>query len=107
MMASIERVRVACLDQIDPGRGTPIRVGGHNVALFIVEQRLLAVEDWCLCCGRSLASGLLGGTLVKCAGCGWQYDLVTGGVTGVPALRIDTFGVKVVGSDVLLELHTE
>jgi nitrite reductase/ring-hydroxylating ferredoxin subunit len=44
-----------------------------------------------------LAAGKRGGTKVTCPDCEWQYDLVTGEVSGVPALRTPTFEVKLVG----------
>ena len=70
-------VRIASLDQLAPGQGVAVAV----------------------------ANGTLRGATVACAGCGWEYDVRTGAVRGVPALRIDTFEVTVVESVVMLAVE--
>jgi nitrite reductase/ring-hydroxylating ferredoxin subunit len=47
----------------------------------------------------------LRGANVACSGCDWEYDVRTGAVSGVPALRIDTFEVTVVDSVVMLAVE--
>ena len=95
-------VKVARLDQILPGRGTAVQLEGHPVALFNVDGHVHAMDDTCARCGASLASGTLAGTDLRCPECGWNYDVDTGCVAGVPGLRIDTFAASVKDSDVLL-----
>ena len=98
-------VRIARLDQLASGRGVAFAVAGDAVALFRVGGQTLAIDDACARCGSSLASGTLRGATVACAGCGWEYDVRTGAVSGVPALRIDTFEVTVVDSVVMLAVE--
>jgi nitrite reductase/ring-hydroxylating ferredoxin subunit len=93
---------VARLDQTTPGTGTVVTVAGSAVALFNVEGRLFAVDDSCVRCGSSLASGTLHGVAVACPGCDWSYDVTSGCVNGVPALCIDTFEVRVEDSRVMV-----
>ena len=98
-------VRIARLDQLAPGRGVAVAVAGDAIALFRVDGQTFAIDDACARCGSSLANGTLRGMTVACAGCGWEYDLRSGAVSGVPALRIDTFDVIVVDSDVMLAVE--
>jgi nitrite reductase/ring-hydroxylating ferredoxin subunit len=72
------------------------------VALFDVNGRLYAVEDACMRCGSSIAAGLLAGAEITCNGCSWRYDVTTGCVKGVPALRVNVFEVKTVGARVMV-----
>jgi 3-phenylpropionate/trans-cinnamate dioxygenase ferredoxin subunit len=95
-------VETAHLDQVAGGRGTVVTVGDCAVALFNVDGRMFAVEDTCVRCGSSLASGTLHGDEVTCPGCDWRYDVTTGCVMGVPALCIDTFKVEIVDSTVMV-----
>ncbi len=95
-------IGVASLDQIPPGSIVPVRMAGVGVALFNVGGRVYAVDDCCVRCGSSLAQGTLRGAEIGCSKCGWHYDVVTGRVSGIPALFADTFEVRIDGSRILL-----
>jgi nitrite reductase/ring-hydroxylating ferredoxin subunit len=94
-------VDVARLDQIPVGVGSVFTIAENRVALFLVDGFVFAVDDSCIRCGSSLAAGNLYRTRVTC-GCGWQYDVATGCLNGIPALRIDTFEVRVLDSHVMV-----
>jgi len=81
---------------------TVVRVADNAIAVFNVDGGLFAIDDSCLRCGASLASGAFRGRQVICSRCDWQYDVITGCVHGVPRLRIDRFEVKIVNSQVLV-----
>ncbi|CAG0976581.1 nitrite reductase (NADH) small subunit [Gammaproteobacteria bacterium] len=98
-------VRIARLDQLAAGRGVAFAVAGDAIALFRVDGQTFAIADACARCGTSLARGTLRGANVACSGCDWEYDVRTGAVSGVPALRIDTFEVTVVDSVVMLAVE--
>ena len=98
-------VRIARLDQLAPGQGVAVAVAGDAIALFRIDGQTFAIDDACARCGSSLANGTLRGATVACAGCGREYDVRTGAVSGVPALRIDTFDVTVVESVVMLAVE--
>jgi nitrite reductase/ring-hydroxylating ferredoxin subunit len=89
--------------RIMPGTGVRIAIAEHfAVALFEVGDRVCAIDDLCVRCGKSLAQGTLRGTIVSCCGCDWRYDITNGRVNDIPALRIDTFETKVVDSRILI-----
>ena len=88
-------VEVASIEHVIPGTGALVRVSATDVALFNVNNRIFAMDDVCIRCAASLAAGALHATLIRCAGCGWQFDVVTGCVDGVPALRAQTFDVRI------------
>ncbi|HWS12919.1 MAG TPA: Rieske 2Fe-2S domain-containing protein [Rhodocyclaceae bacterium] len=71
-----------------------IETAGGPIALFDVAGVVHAIEDGCLRCGSSLATGAVEGTMVVCRTCGWRYDLASGGVVGLPALRLSTYAVR-------------
>ena len=95
-------VEVAQVDHIETGAPIVVNVRETSVAVFKVAGRLYALDDCCVRCGSSIAAGRLCGSEVTCSGCDWRYDVTTGRVDGVSALRIDTFAVKTVGESVML-----
>ena len=77
-------------------------VNGTVVAVFNVEGRVFALEDFCIGCGSSLAAGEVSGVLVSCSRCHWQFDVKTGCVNGIPSLRIDTFRAEIVDGHIIV-----
>ena len=90
------------LDRLAPGKGVAVTIGNNTVALFKVDGVIHAIEAWCVHCGTSLAEGVVEGTIVSCDGCNWRYDVTTGAVIGIPALRLHAFNVKVVGGQLII-----
>ena len=90
------------LDRLAPGKGAAVTTGNNTVALFKVDGAIYAIEAWCLRCGACLAEGNLEGLTVACRGCDWRFDVTTGAVAGVPALRLQTFDVKIVGDEIIV-----
>ena len=79
----------------------PLRVDGASgpIALFEVRGTVYAIEDGCLRCGSSLVAGTLDGVVVTCVACGWRYDVSSGCMVGLQALRLATFPVRGSGAD--------
>lgn len=51
-----------------------------------------------------LAQGALHGTQVVCPWHAWEFDCVTGRHDYNPAIRLETFAVRVEGDDVVIEI---
>lgn len=77
-----------------PGARLLLETASGPIAIFEVGGRVCAVEDGCLRCGASLTTGTLAGTVVTCSVCGWQYDVASGGLVGLSALRLPTCKVR-------------
>ena len=96
---------IARLDQIAPGTAIAlVTATGSVVALFNVAGHIFTLDDSCIRCGSSLAAGSLRGAEIGCSGCDWQYDVTTGCVNGIPALRIDTFETKIVDARIIVAM---
>jgi nitrite reductase/ring-hydroxylating ferredoxin subunit len=72
------------------------------VALFAIAEALFAIDDPCVRCGTSLAAGTVQRTIVTCAGCGWRYDIPTGQVKNVPAMRVHVYDLSIVEGRVMV-----
>jgi len=92
-------VSVARVNDIPPGEGRTVQVGGKNIALFNVEGTFYAVDDTCLHRGGPLGEGELTGHLVTCPWHGWKYDVRTGISITNPAAKVNCYETKVEGED--------
>ena len=95
-------VEVGPADMLTPGTPIWFTIDDTAVAVCKIDGQIFAIDDFCIRCGSSLATGTLVDRAVRCSSCDWQYDVATGCVKGVPALRTETFAVKVVDARVLI-----
>jgi naphthalene 1,2-dioxygenase ferredoxin component len=95
-------VDVARLPDIPIGAGLAVEISRNRVALFHIDGEVFATDNTCIRCSAELAAGTVDGHDVECAQCGWRYDVVTGSTRGVPKLRLETFGVRMSGTTVML-----
>ena len=98
-----EFVRVARLSEIPPGSMKRVDVAGHAVALANIDGHVYAFEDTCTHEESSLSEGALFGEVVTCAKHGARFNVKTGRVLALPAVRsLAVYPVRVEGDDVLV-----
>ena len=71
-------VAVCKAEELEPGKGMVVNVGGTAVALFNVEGTFHAIDNTCLHRQGPLGEGELEENIVTCPWHGWQYDVATG-----------------------------
>ena len=94
---------VTPLNDLVPGSAIRLAFAKGSIAVFTIGDQRFAVDDRCVRCGQSLATGEIFGTTVRCAGCSWRYELATGNVVGIPGLRIETFETRVEKSQLFIK----
>ena len=99
-----EFVEVMRLEELPPGKGTTVTVGGKDVALFNVDGTIYAMEDSCLHQGLSLGTSKLEGKVVNCRGHGWRYDVTTGCTLHVKDYGVATYPVKLVEGKIMVSV---
>ena len=98
-------VKVAKTDEIVPGQGKMIEVGGKKIALFNVEGSFHAIDDTCTHRGGPLSEGSLVGNEVTCPFHGARFDVTTGAVLGPPAPQgVARYNVRVESGDIEVEV---
>jgi 3-phenylpropionate/trans-cinnamate dioxygenase ferredoxin subunit len=96
-------VRVARVDDLPPGSVTRVDVAGHAVALANVDGQFYAVDDTCTHEEASLSDGGIVGEIVVCPKHGSRFNVKTGRVLSLPAVRsVAVYPVRVEGGDVLV-----
>ena len=88
--------RVARCEELAVSQGLRVQTPGADLAVFCVDGRPVAIDDACLRCCASVASGTVNGaSRVVCCNCAWEYDVFTGAFSAVPKLRLDVYKVKI------------
>jgi nitrite reductase/ring-hydroxylating ferredoxin subunit len=100
-----EYLKAATVEEVPPGTAREVAVGGKPVALYNVGGAFYATSNICLHRGGPLGQGMLDGAVVMCPWHAWTWDVTTGENAANPALRIETYPVKVEGGLVLVKVE--
>lgn len=98
-------VRITEVENIPLREGRAVRVAGHDIAIFNLGDRFLAVENKCPHRGGPLADGIVSGSTVVCPLHAWKVDLLCGEVVNrQDAQCVRTFPIRVDRGVVSLEI---
>ena len=98
-------VKIAKSDDIQPGQGKMVEVGGKKIALFNVDGGFYAIDDTCTHRGGPLSDGELNGKEVTCPWHGATFDVTTGQVLRPPAPKeVSGYNIRVEGGDIEVEI---
>ncbi len=99
-------VRLTNCENIPLREGRLVEIDGHQLAIFNLGDRCLAVENRCPHRGGPLADGIVAGHAVVCPLHAWKYDLETGKVMNHPESQacVATFRTRVEDGAVVVEL---
>jgi 3-phenylpropionate/trans-cinnamate dioxygenase ferredoxin subunit len=96
-------VRVCRVEALPPGSVTRVEVDGHVVALANVDGQFYAIDDTCTHEDASLSEGGLVGEIVVCPKHGSRFNVKTGRVLSLPAVRsVAVYPVRVEGDEVMV-----
>jgi nitrite reductase (NADH) small subunit len=71
-------IKVAELKELKRRRKTVVIVEGREIALFLVGEKVYALQNICIHQERMLSKGTIFNGKVICPGHQWAYDLETG-----------------------------
>lgn len=109
MSGATRWVRITECSNIPLREGRAVRAGGHEIALFNLGERFLAIESRCPHKGGPLSDGIVSGHAVVCPLHAWRADLQTGAVLNSGSARscLKTFPTRIDAGVVMLELPVE
>jgi len=98
-------VKVATVDDIQPGERVLIELDGIRIAIFNLDGTYYAIEDTCTHDGGPLVEGeILDGCQIQCPRHGARFDIRTGAALTMPAFEpTPTYEVQVDGEDIYVE----
>ena len=99
-------VRLTACENIPLREGRLVEIAGHQLAVFNLGERFLAIENRCPHRGGPLADGIVTGQMVVCPLHAWKFDLVTGKVANHPESQAcaATFPARMEDGAVLVEI---
>lgn len=100
-----EFVKVARVMDIAPGKCKSFVVGDDEIVIARTENGFHAFKDECTHDGAPFDEDQLDGRQITCPRHGATFDIVTGKVTGPPALvPLEMYDVKIENDDLLVNL---
>ena len=98
-------MKVAKINEIEPGQARLVDVQGKQIALFNVDGTFFALDSTCTHKGGPLTEGEISGHKVTCPWHGARFDVRTGKVVGPPAQQaVARYGVRATDSDIEFEM---
>lgn len=100
-----EFTKAATVDEIAENGCKVVQLGDKSIAVFRVDGEFYAIDNACTHDGGPLGEGEIEGHEVTCPWHGAIFDIATGEALGPPAGDdLDTYSVRVNGSDVEVEI---
>jgi|SRR3989338_623062 len=99
-------IRVASTSDLKPGENKVVEVDGEQVGLFNVNGEFFAISNTCPHRGGPLGEGSLEEDIVTCPWHGWRFNVKTGINAVMPAVKVQSYPVKIEGNDVLVSLES-
>lgn len=102
-------LRITHSDNIPLRQGRLLHVAGHDVAIFNLGDRFLAIDNRCPHNQGPLCDGIVSGTTVVCPLHAWKVDLESGAVQKPQDVHacVKTFRAEVVDGIVVLEVPVQ
>ena len=102
-------LRITDSNNIPLRQGRSLHVAGHDVAIFNLGDRFLAIDNRCPHNQGPLCDGIVSGTTVVCPLHAWKVDLESGAVQKPQDGHacVKTFRTEVVDGIVLLEVPVQ
>ena len=96
---------IATTDAVPRGQVRVFDVGGRSIAVANVDGTFYAIDNVCTHDRGPLGEGTLVGDQVECPRHGARFDVKTGQVRALPAVRpVRTYPVKLSGDEVQVDV---
>jgi 3-phenylpropionate/trans-cinnamate dioxygenase ferredoxin subunit len=102
-----QTIAVARVEEIPEGKVKVVDVNGTRIALCNYGGAIFAIDDVCTHDRGPLGQGELVGTEIECPRHGARFDVTTGRVTRLPAVRpVRTYPVYVTDGVIAVEVQS-
>lgn len=97
--------KVATVDEMEEGFGKLVETDSKRIALFKHGGKFYALDDTCPHQEGPLSEGDIEDCEVVCPWHGWRFNLETGISPINEETKVETYPVKVEGSDILVDIE--
>ncbi len=102
--SSVVYHRAGSVEALRSGEPIGTTVAGQAVAVFLVDDDIIATDGICPHATGPLHEGEVEGRTLTCPWHGWAFNLDSGECEDDPCLHLKRFPVKVEGDDILVGL---
>jgi nitrite reductase (NADH) small subunit/3-phenylpropionate/trans-cinnamate dioxygenase ferredoxin subunit len=95
-----EFITVAKVGSIEDGKAGAFPVKGKMVAVFLVDGKYHAINDFCPHMGAPLSDGHVEDGVVICPWHAWQFKVCDGTWCDNPAIKTDAYEVRIQGDEI-------
>jgi nitrite reductase/ring-hydroxylating ferredoxin subunit len=95
---------VARLADLHPDRALSVKVEGREIALFVLEGKVFALDARCPHRGGPLGEAMLENGKAYCPMHGWEFDVRTGACHDNPERPARCYAVQVIDDQVQIKL---
>jgi len=99
-----QSMKVTTQDCLRPGCAIAVDIEGLSIAIFNMDGKFFAMNNQCGHRGGPLAEGSIDGNVINCPWHGFAFDITTGNCATNPAIKQQTYQVRLEGNDVWLEI---
>ncbi|MCH2135963.1 MAG: non-heme iron oxygenase ferredoxin subunit [Phycisphaerales bacterium] len=105
-MAEGEFVKVAMVEDVQPGIPLAVQAGGHKLAMCNIDGEMYAIDEMCTHADASLCDGDIEGCSIVCPLHFGSFDIKTGEALDPPAcVNLKTWETKVVEGEVHVRIN--
>lgn len=97
-------IAIAKTADIPENEGRAFPMGDRMIAVFQVEGKFYAMDDFCPHQGASLSAGWIHDGCVACPWHAWRFQLTDGTWMDNPKIKTETYPVTIQGDDIFVEL---
>lgn len=87
-------VSLCQLDDLKEGQGKYVEIDGFQLAVFLHEGQVYALDNRCPHAGGSIAGGYIENGHVLCPWHYWAFNLHTGALPGQPLVKVNTYRTR-------------
>jgi len=99
-----DSVAVAHISELKTDSGNVVIIGGREIALFVVDGCVFAIDNECPHREGPLGEGDLEGDIVTCPFHAWEINVRTGEVVDFPEMCARTYPSRIADGQVFVEL---
>lgn len=94
------------VSRLNRGRGTYVEHGGHELAVFLLEdpERVVVIDNACPHASGNLSGGEVTAGRVTCPWHEWEFDLATGACTHSDRARVRHYPAEIRDGAVWVDL---
>ncbi len=85
------------VSDLSEGEGRFVESGDHQIALFLIDGQVHAVQDTCPHAGASLSSGFVEDGCVVCSWHYWAFKLSDGTMASGGRAKLRVYSTRIVG----------